>query len=133
MMLELTDCDDPQEIRVLSLRGRQLRTCLQTVGECQNLSILYMQQNQVQDLRFLASFQQLRKIDLSDNMIESLPPAQVFAQMRSLQFLFLHNNALQKWQDLQALTHLPQIIHITLFNNPVCQIPGYRSFIVNQI
>ena len=24
-------------------------------------------------------------------------------------------------------------MHITLFNNPVCQIPGYRHFIVNSI
>lgn len=58
-MLELTDCDDPQDIRVLSLRGRQLRQCLQTVSQAENLTILYMQQNALlsQDLRFLASFQ----------------------------------------------------------------------------
>jgi hypothetical protein len=43
MMLELTDCDDPQDIRVLSLRGRQLRQCLQTVSQAENLTILYMQ------------------------------------------------------------------------------------------
>jgi hypothetical protein len=66
-------------------------------------------------------------------MLESLPGSQVFAGMHSLQFLFLHNNALKKWQDLQALTALPQIMHITLFNNPVCQIPGYRHYLVNSI
>jgi Leucine-rich repeat (LRR) protein len=75
----------------------------------------------------------LKKIDLSDNQLESLPPAQVFAGMVNLQFLYLHNNNLSKWQDLQALTALPQIMQVTLFNNPVCQIPGYRHFLVNSI
>jgi hypothetical protein len=28
---------------------------------------------------------------------------------------------------------MPAIMHITLFSNPVCQIPGYRHFIVNSI
>lgn len=31
------------------------------------------------------------------------------------------------------MTSLPQIMQITLFNNPVCQIPGYRHFLINSI
>jgi hypothetical protein len=57
----------------------------------------------------------------------------VFAGLLNLQFLYLHNNNLTKWQDLQSLTVLPQIAHITMFSNPVCLIPGYRHFIVNSI
>lgn len=57
----------------------------------------------------------------------------MFNGLQSLQFLYLHNNNISKWQDLQALTALPSIMQITLFNNPVCQIPGYRHFLVNSI
>jgi hypothetical protein len=28
---------------------------------------------------------------------------------------------------------MPEILHITLFSNPVCNIPGYRHFMVNSI
>ena len=84
-------------------------------------------------MTFLHTFRNLKKIDLSDNLLEALPQPQVFAGLKSLQFLYLHNNKLSKWQDLQSLTSLPVIMHITLFNNPVCQIPGYRHFIVNSI
>ena len=31
------------------------------------------------------------------------------------------------------MTSLPEILHITLFSNPVCSIPGYRHFIVNSL
>ena len=53
--------------------------------------------------------------------------------MHSLQYLYLHNNNVSKWQDLQSLVSLPEIMHITLFANPVCAIPGYRHFIVNSV
>ena len=58
------------------------------------------------------SFKNLKKIDLSENEIETLPPANVFAGMASLQFLYLHNNNISKWQDLQSLVSMPEIMHI---------------------
>lgn len=84
-------------------------------------------------MHFLHSFKNLKKIDLSENEIETLPPANVFAGLANLQFLYLHNNNISKWQDLQSLVSLPAIMHITLFANPVCAIPGYRHFMVNSI
>ena len=74
----------------------------------------------VRDMINLQAFENLKKIDLSFNQLESLPPANVFAGLQSLQFLYLHNNNISKWQDLQSLVSLPEIMHITLFGNPVC-------------
>jgi hypothetical protein len=31
------------------------------------------------------------------------------------------------------LATLPSVLHITLFSNPVCLIPGYRHFLVNSV
>lgn len=31
------------------------------------------------------------------------------------------------------MTALPNVLHCTLFNNPLCNIPGYRHFMVNSI
>lgn len=108
---------------------------MRVVSKCIYLQILYLQGNllNVKDLSYLQSFENLKKVDLSNNQLESLPPASVFAGMRSLQFLYLHNNKVSKWQDLQSLTSLPDVLHVTLFANPVSSIPGYRHFIVNSI
>jgi hypothetical protein len=40
-------------------------------------------------------------------MLDNLPQSQVFSGLKNLQFLYLHNNNLSKWQDLQSLTALP--------------------------
>jgi len=53
--------------------------------------------------------------------------------MTQLKFLYLHNNNITNWNDIQSLVTLPQIMHLTLFSNPVCSIPGYRHFLVNSI
>lgn len=53
--------------------------------------------------------------------------------MINLKFLYLHDNRISNWNDITALSALPSIMHITLFSNPVCQIPGYRHYLVNSI
>jgi Leucine-rich repeat (LRR) protein len=67
LLLELTDCEHLDQIKVVSLRSRQLKHCLKCLADCPNLTILYLQHNQVKDLQLLNTFSQLKKIDLSDN------------------------------------------------------------------
>ena len=135
MLLYLTDCERLEEIRVIALRNQKLTICLKMLSKCDNLSIVYLQHNMIslKDMNHLHTFANIKKLDLSDNQLEALPQASVFAGMKSLLFLYLHNNQISKWQDLQSLTALPSIMHITLFANPVCSIPGYRHFVVNSI
>lgn len=40
-------------------------------------------------------------------------------------------NKISKWEDLESLTGLPKIMHLTVYSNPVSAIPGYRHFLVN--
>lgn len=58
LLLQLTDCETLEEIRVISLRNKQLKQCLKVLGSCSNLSIAYLQNNQimVKDLNFLHTF-----------------------------------------------------------------------------
>lgn len=65
--------------------------------------------------------------------MSSLPSGQVFKGLVNLKFLYLHNNKISRWQDISSLSTLPSVMHITLFSNPVCLIPGYRHFLVNSI
>jgi hypothetical protein len=57
----------------------------------------------------------------------------VFAQLPNLEFLHLHNNMISAWTELQSLTGLKKIRHMTLYDNPCVSIPGYRHYIVNSI
>ena len=51
----------------------------------------------VKDLNHLQHFGNLKKIDLSFNELDSLPSGNVFAGLKKLQFLYLHNNNISKW------------------------------------
>ena len=57
----------------------------------------------------------------------------MFSGLSQLKFLYLHNNNISNWSDIQSLVSLPEIMHLTLFSNPVCSIPGYRHFLVNSV
>ena len=87
----------------------------------------------MQDLVYLQGMRNLRKIDLSGNGIGGLPGREVWETISELKFLYLHNNKIGGWNEVQALVGLPKIMHITLFQNPVCSVPGYRHFLVNSI
>ena len=69
LLLQLTECEHLDEIRVFSLRNKQLTQCLTQMSECENLTILYLQNNLInlKDLHNLQYFSNLKKIDLSDN------------------------------------------------------------------
>ena len=69
LLLGITDCDTLEEIRVISLREKQLTQCLKTLSNCDNLTVAYLQNNQIglKDMSFLHTFHNLKKIDLSDN------------------------------------------------------------------
>ena len=107
LLLQMSDCSSLDEIEVLSFKyvddGRpdngKRKNLVKVVSRCVNLQILYLQNNElnVKDLSYLQSFENLKKVDLSNNALETLPPASVFAGMASLQFLYLHNNNLSKW------------------------------------
>jgi Leucine-rich repeat (LRR) protein len=102
ILLKNTDCETLEEIRVISLRNQQITQCLKILSRCENLTILYLQSNMinVKDLNNLVNFPSLKKIDLSDNQLETLPTAKIFAGLTKLQFIYLHNNNITKWQDL---------------------------------
>jgi len=136
LLLRLTDCEDLEEIRVISLRNKELTSCLRMLSQCPNLAIAYLQGNRLhlQDMMYLQTLQNLKKIDLSHNNISALPSGgNVFKNLINLRFLYLHNNRITKWSDIQSLTALPIAMHVTLYSNPVCQVPGYRYYLVNSI
>lgn len=42
LLLRLTDCDTLEEIRVISLRNKELTSCLRILSQCTTLNIAYL-------------------------------------------------------------------------------------------
>lgn len=126
-LLERTQCQDILDIRVISLRNKGLSHVMQTLSLCQNLVIAYMQGNKLSmsEFNYLPRFQMLRKLDLSNNQLKSIPPASCLQEMYSLRILHLHSNLIQSYLELNNLIPLPEIFHITLYNNHCSLFEGY--------
>ena len=133
-LFKMTDCNSLSEIRVIAMISKGYVNPAQTLAACENLSIAYLSGNRpsMEDLLFLSRMARLQKLDLSFCFIRSLPTGEAFTGLTSLAFFFLHNNDISQWNDLLSLTQLPAVEHLTLHNNPVTTIPGYRHFMVNS-
>lgn len=42
LLLRLTDCDNLSDIRVISLRNKELTSCLRMLAQCPSLTIAYL-------------------------------------------------------------------------------------------
>ena len=75
LLYQMSDCESLDQIEVLSFKfiedGQRERhsQVLRVVSKCSNLQILYLQGNllNVKDLGYLSQFENLKKIDLSNN------------------------------------------------------------------
>ena len=75
----------------------------------------------------------LVKVNLSFNSIILLPPKENLLGLKSLRLFFLDHNNIQKWRNLESLTAIQSLYHLTLLNNPIVQTPGYRHYMVTKI
>ena len=75
----------------------------------------------------------IQKLDLSSNNLKTLPGPEVLQEMRSLRFFFVHNNQISSWQTLTDVAKVTSCLHLTLYNNQVASIPGYRHYVVNSM
>ena len=78
LLFQMSDCESLDQIEVLSFKfiedGHHERhtSVLRVVSKCSNLAILYLQSNliNVRDLHCLQTFENLKKIDLSNNELD---------------------------------------------------------------
>ena len=117
LLLNLTECKSLSEISVLSLRNKKLEACMKVLAQCVNLMIVYLQNNRisVNDMqKNMGNFNSLQKIDLSFNQIKKLPDQKCFSQLKNLKVLYLHDNLIGTWDDLEHITTIPSLMHLTL-------------------
>lgn len=97
--------------------------------------VAYLQNNRISgpDLQYLSYFKELRKLDLSNNRLKTLPEVETLSSLIRLKEFYLHSNLLTSWQNLTDLTKMGSLVHLTLFDNPVAEKAGYRHYVVNSM
>lgn len=62
-----------------------------------------------------------------------LPSASFWFQMKQLRVLLLHNNPLNRLENLKYLAACPRLEILTLYDSPLCMKDNYRHHAVNSI
>ena len=100
-------------------------------GSLEKLESLALQQceisdwSQVQKFGYLPS---LKMLNLLDNGIKSieLPVEATNMGFANLEMLILAGNGIENWRNLCALSFLPKLSNIVLYENPVCDLNSKR-------
>lgn len=122
-------------IQSLKLEGLELSSCfkllLREIGT--SIFILSLRNNALASINITLGFTNLRKLDLSTNLLTDIGSKELWETMPRLQVLYLHDNLLENWDTFTSLSFLPQIVHLTLFNNPCIHLPQYRKFMLSSL
>lgn len=87
----------------------------------------------VKELENIKSCTNLLKLDISSNKIQNFPKSVSFKNLRSLKLLYLHNNLIDDAESLYKIFEIPNLMYLTLFNNPLSTKWSLRHFVVNSM
>ena len=69
-------------------------------------------------------------IRLDDNGLKSLVNIE---KLEKLQTLFASGNRIQELFEIEKLAELPQLLELTLLQNPVARKPNYRMVVIKRL
>lgn len=109
-----------QELQVLYLHNNQLTQLPQPLGQLQRLRVLYLHNNQISWLpESISQLQGLQQLYIFNNQLTHLPNS--IGELQSLQVLDLHNNQLT--QLPQSIGNLKKLQNLDISNNRLIDLP----------
>ena len=106
---------DPDEVIMLDLRGRNLRTLPESIGNLRSLQKLYLSNNNLEHLpESIGNLRSLKTLDLSENSLQTLPD--FIGNLRSLTLLDLTNNSLQTLPESIGNLHALERLYLNTNN-----------------
>ena len=134
-IISISKEENIKQIKCLDLSSMNLHSGFKLLLELlgTRLFILSLKSNNFPDINISLGFTNLRKLDLSTNLISNVGPPELWESMPSLKVLYLHDNLINSWDDLKSLSQMPRVMHITLFNNPCIHFEGYREYLICKL
>ena len=117
----------------LDLRDLSLQD-VEEIVSCKALRVCLLGSNLLSQVGMaLFSCRRLRKLDLSNNGLTTLPPKEHWAKLDELQILYLHDNQMAALPAAGELIGCPMLLRLTLHGNPLSRHPSYRHYCVNTL
>ena len=123
------------KLTVISIERKGIERIFEYLRPCKRLLALYVTGNRIitRDLKHLHHISSLRKLDLSYNGIHFLPEVEQMKSLINLEYLLLHENQLVGWRQLENVTCLLKLRHLTLHGNPSAKVSGCREFLIEAM
>jgi Leucine-rich repeat (LRR) protein len=86
--------------------------------------------SELEDISVIKEMQNIEICSLSLNKIKSLRD---FQHCRKLTELYLRKNSIENLQDIKYLQSLAHLKVLWLWDNPICQHPNYRAYILKLL
>lgn len=98
------------------------------------IRIISFPRNCIEDLGVIvSSCPNVEWLNLEGNIISELPSPSEMKKCTKLKVLNLHNNGIHHVESLLALSVIPNLIALTLYNCPIYKRSGYRHHTVNTM
>lgn len=97
-----------------------------------NLKIACLCANRITSLQTLGLLQHLELLDVSDNLVQFIAPAQAVL-FRQLHVLYLHRNMVRRTNSLKGLENTQHLRILTLTGNPVDKDEYYRPGVFSAV
>ncbi|KAI7798040.1 putative leucine-rich repeat and IQ domain-containing protein 3 [Triplophysa rosa] len=121
-----------QDIVMVKL-SRLLLKNLDQIGSCRSLRICILADNFLTRIEAVMECTRLVKLDLKGNQIVQLPDASCWSHLKELQLLYLHDNNMASWNNINGLSGCLNLTALTLFDSPLSLKKNYRHCVVNNI
>eukprot|EP00762_Andalucia_godoyi_P006959 ANDGO_08261.mRNA.1 Internalin-I len=101
------------------------------VSDIPNLEILVLAFNELPKMDAFFGLKRLVHLDLSGNLLKRIEGLEGLSQ---LQNLLLQNNLIYRLEDVNILKrNIPDVIHLNLRGNAICDVKNYRSIILRRL
>ncbi|XP_033730276.1 centriolin-like isoform X4 [Pecten maximus] len=124
----IENLDRCKKLAVLNLSCNMIEKVekLEKLIKLRELNLAYNNITKIEGLENLANLQML---NLTGNNIEHIP-IWLGKRLKALRILHLGKNNLQSMSELAKLKPLPDLLELTVAENPLCQIPHCRLYLI---
>jgi U2 small nuclear ribonucleoprotein A' len=116
--------------RELRLRGLKIPNIRNIGVTMDQFDAIDLSSNEVQTLGNFPKQLRLQSVLLNDNSVSRVEGAGMATALPNLKRLVLTGNRLARFEDIDELAHLTSLEFLSLEENPVTMLKGYRAYVV---